>query len=367
MTQKISNYQLILLVANFIFSAFIISLPQIIVHAGGQNSWLVPIFLFPVFWLIVYLIFGNRRHIEAIKDLFAIGKKSRGLEKFFVLVFLLFVLISFLGDMRALLDFVASVLLPSTPLDILMVLSIFIIVYISMSGLEVIARINGIHFFILMVIVLSLPLILLNEWQPGNLKPLPSLANVMDLIKSAYFTFSWLGQMILFLIIIASVNPLKEARKAVVSGTALGCFLVFTIIMLQIMVLGTDIVKETTYPTYILIQQISITDFLDRLDLVLVSVWVPAMLTKLAFMLYAINYCLGFFYKSNTNKFLFPISILLGYLSLLLFKNSMEHTHFSFYSWTSLGLGLEVLLIFLFLLVRRSATKRHNKVAANSS
>lgn len=358
MTQRISNLQLILLVANFIFSAFVISLPQIIVHVGGQNAWLVPVILFPVFWLIVYLLFGKRKNLESITDLFGIGKKSRGVEKIFILVFFFFVLLAFLGDLRATLDFIASVLLPSTPLDILMILSIFIIVYISMAGLEVISRINALHFFILMVIVLSLPLDLLNEWQPGNLKPLPRLSNVLDVIKSAYFTFSWLGEMVLFLIIVGSVNPLKEARKAVISGTALGFLLVFIILFLQIMVLGTNIVKETTYPTYILIQQINITDFLDRLDLVLVSVWIPAIFAKLAYMLYAINYCLGFFYKSNTNKFLFPISIMLGYLSLLLFKNSMEHTHFSFYSWTSLGLGLEVLLILLFLFVRRSARKR---------
>ncbi|MCM3765515.1 spore germination protein [Neobacillus niacini] len=361
MTQRISNLQLILLVANFIFSAFVISLPQIIVHVSGQNSWLVPIILFPVFWLVVYVLIGKRRNIDHVKDLFAIGKKSRGMEKVFILVFFLFVSIAFLADLRALLDFIASVLLPSTPLDILMILTIFIIIYISMAGLEVISRINSIHFFILVITVLSLPLLLLNEWQPGNLKPLPSISNIMDIIKSAYFISSWLGEMILFLIIIASVNPLKQARKAVISGTALGFLLVFIVLFMEIIVLGTNIVMETTYPTYILIQQINITDFLDRLDLVLVSVWIPCMVTKLAYMLYAINYCLGFFYKSNTNKFLFPIAFIFGYLSLLLFKNSMEHTHFSFYSWASLGLGLEVLLILLFLFVRRSASKHHEK------
>ncbi|MDV2687735.1 GerAB/ArcD/ProY family transporter, partial [Alkalihalophilus lindianensis] len=77
-------------------------------------------------------------------------------------------------------------------------------------------------------------------------------------------------------------TPLKAARKAVITGTALGLFLFFLILFLAIVVLGTKIVREATYPSYILVQQINLTDFLDRLDLVIVAVWLPAFFSKLA-------------------------------------------------------------------------------------
>ncbi|MGJ7909676.1 GerAB/ArcD/ProY family transporter [Neobacillus sp. LXY-1] len=352
MRQKISNLQLMLLVANFIFTSTIISLPQIMVQIGEQNTWMIPIILFPVFLFLTFLIFGKKLHVNRLSQMFLIGQQSKVLEKGFVLIFIAFASILFLRDLRGVIDFIAAVLLPNTPIDMIMVLSVFVLVYVSMAGIEVISRINAVHFGILFVIILLLPLLLLNEWQIGNFQPLPHFKTVTSLIKSSFFTFAWMGEMVLFILVIANVNPVGAARKAVISGTALGLFMFLIILILDISVLGVKLVSEAAYPSYILIQQINITDFLDRIDLLVVAVWVPTFFAKAAYLLYAINYCTSFLYKSNTNKFLFPIGLILGYLSILLFKNSMNHLHFSFYTWTSLGLFLEVIIIVLYIVIR---------------
>ena len=357
MRQGISNLQLIFLVANFIFSSSIISLPQIIVQIGGQNAWLVPLILFPLLLVVIFLIFGRNKRIEPLKNLFLVGNKSTLREKGFIFFFLLFVVLTFLIDLRALIDFIATVLLPTTPINMLMVLTILVITYIAMAGIEVISRINALHFVILLIVILILPFLLVNEWEGGNLQPLPSLNTITSTMKTVFFSFSWMGEILFFIIIIAKVNPVREARRAVITGTALGLFLFLIILILEIMVLGTKIVKEALYPSYILIQQINLTDFLDRLDLVIVAVWVPTLLAKASFLLYAINHCFSYLYKSDTNKFLLPISFILGFLAILLFKNNMDHLHFSFYSWDVLGLFLEVMIIFLFFLVKRIVRK----------
>ncbi|WP_374717925.1 endospore germination permease [Neobacillus sp.] len=357
MTQKISNFQLIVLVANFILSSSVITLPQIIIQVGGQNAWLVPIILYPIFLLMIFLIFGKTSKDE-YKNLFAIGKQGRLLEKGFVFLFLLFVFLILLRDLRAMIDFISSVLLPNTPIDILMILSILVIVYIAMSGLEVIARINGIHFFLLTIVTLIIPFLLINESEVGNLLPLPNFSVIKALLQSSFIGFSWLGEFLLFLLIIGNVNPIKAARRAVIQGTTLGFFLFFLVLVFQILVLGTKIVTEATYPAYILFQQIHLTDFLDRLDLFIVAIWLPTIITKIAFLFYAFNHCLSIYNNSNTNKFLFPISFILGYLSVLLFKNSMEHLHFSFETWCSLGLILEFMILILFIIVKKSAKRK---------
>lgn len=367
MREKISNLQLIFLIANFIMSAAVISLPQIIVHTGRQNAWLVPIVSFPFFLLIIYLIFGKKGKAERFEHLFAIGKKGSLLEKGIIILFFFLALLVFVRDLRALVDFVASVLLPNTPINMLMVLSTLVIIYISMAGIEVIARINAIHFFIFIIVSLFLPFLLLNELDAGNLQPLPGLHSFKALTKSVFISFSWIGELFFFILIIANVNPLKAARKAVITGTALGVFLFLILLILNISVLGTKIVREAAYPTYILVQQINLTDFLDRLDLVIVSVWIPVFFCKVAFLMYVINFCFSYFYKSNTNKFLVPIAFTLGYLSILLFKNSMEHIHFSFYAWNSLGIFLEGSIVILFLFLKRTVLKRKETKPANTS
>lgn len=363
MSQKISNFQLVFLVANFIFSASVISLPQIIVAISGQNGWLVPIILLPILLLIGFIIFGNKNRSKTLKNLFLIGERSTLMEKAFISFFLLFAVLTFLRDLRGLIDFVASVLLPSTPIDVLMVLSILVISYIAMSGIEVISRINMIYLVIMSFVVVMLPLLLLNEWDLQNLQPLPSFQTVLSIIQAVYFSIPWMAEMFFFLIIIANLNPVREARKAVLTGAGLGLLLFFIVLVLQLSVLGTKIVKESTYPTYILIQQINLTDFLDRIDLVIVVVWIPTIIAKLSYLLFAINHCLSYFHKSSTNKFLFPISIILGLLSVLLFENTMNYLHYSFYTWASLGMILEVIILCLFLLVKRKSANRMEEIS----
>ncbi|WP_251554098.1 GerAB/ArcD/ProY family transporter [Neobacillus muris] len=359
MKQIISNLQIMFLAVNFVISSAVISLPQITVHIGGQNSWLVPLINLPILTVIVYLLLGKPRYLESLKALFAIKKRSNLWEKGFIFFFMLFILFTFVRDVRAMIDFIGSVLLPSTPNSMIMVLTILAIVYISMAGLEVVARVNAIHSVILGIVIIILPLLLLNEIDVTNFQPLPSLSTGASVMKSVFFTFAWLGEMLFFLIAVGSINPMKEARRAVILGAVLSTFYFFIIIVLEIAVLGQKIIEEATFPSYILIQQINITDFLDRLDLVIAAVWMPTLITKTAFLLYALNHCLSFYYKSNTNKFLFPLSFILGYLSILLFKNSMEHIHFSLYTWSSLGLLLEGIIIVLFIVCRRRTRKNH--------
>ncbi len=364
MKQRISNLQIIFLTANFIFSSAVISLPQIIVQIGGQNAWLVPILLFPILYLIILVIFGKKRNHERLNNLFIIGKNFRASEIGFIIFFALVVVVAFLHDLRALMDFVATVLLPATPINMVMVLSILTISYITLAGLEVISRINSIHVGLLLFIILMLPFLLINEIDLGNLKPLPSLHTISSLLQTSYLSFSWMGEMLFIIIIIANVNPVHEARNAVISGTAVGLFLFFLILFLEITVLGTKIVGESVYPTYILIQQINLSDFLDRLDLIIVAFWLPAFIAKLAYLLYALNHCFSFIYKSNTNKFLIPIAFILGFLSILLFKNNLDHLNFSFYTWSSLGLLLEGIIVLFFVFVKRVCRKEG---AADSS
>jgi spore germination protein (amino acid permease) len=355
MKQKISNLQVIFLVANLIFSSTVISLPQIIVQVGGQNAWMIPLLLLPIIILIIYFMFGKTKNAEHLAHLFTVGTEKRFWEKAFVVVFLLTIILVFLRDLRGAVDFIATVLLPSTPIDIMTVLSALVIAYIALAGIEVVLRVNSIHFGMLMIVVLMLPLLLLNEFEVRNLQPLPSLKTVTKLMISILFSFSWVGEIVLSLIIVASIHPIKQSRKSVMIGAGLGIFLFCLVLVEEIGVLGTKIVREATYPTLIMIQQINWTDFLDRLDPIIVGVWLPTIITKISYLLYAMNHSLSYLYKSNTNKFLLPISLILAYLSILFFKNNMDHLHFSFYTWSSLGLLLEFLIIGMFFIVRKKA------------
>jgi hypothetical protein len=89
MKQKISDFQLALLVANVIFAGPVISLPQIILQQGDQNAWLVPIIIYPILISFIFIIFGKNKQPEWLQNVLIIGDKSKWIEKAFILLFLL--------------------------------------------------------------------------------------------------------------------------------------------------------------------------------------------------------------------------------------------------------------------------------------
>lgn len=53
-------------------------------------------------------------------------------------------------------------------------------------------------------------------------------------------------------------------------------------------VLGYPILARTLYPSDELVRQVRVTDFLDRMDLFYVGIWLPTMMTKIAYSLYLV-------------------------------------------------------------------------------
>lgn len=357
MKPRISPLQYTILVANFTLAATLISLPQAIVQIGQQNAWVIPIIVFPLF-LVMYLLLLGKKTINTKKlhKMFN-GNKSNLMIKLFIAVMSLFLILIFIRDLRALIDFISVSLLPETPIEVICVLSIITLVYISWAGLEVIARITVVLFIIFAGIVLFVPLFLANEFQISNIQPILGSGSFSSILGSTYLILPWIGEGIILFVLLMYVTPFEKSRKASIIGIAIGLLVLFVLLLSEIAVLGTGIVMVSTYPNYQLIQQINITDFLDRLDLVIVTFWVPTIFCKLALSLYCIHNMLGNFTKQNTSVLIVPISIILGVLSINLFENNIHHLEFSFYTWATLGLLFEAVIIVLYLLISKIKLK----------
>jgi len=356
MKPKISGMQYMLLVANYLFTATLISLPQVLVQAAEQNTWMVPILSLP--FLVIIIIFSLGKKVEPLKELFLMGEKVTKLQKVFVSILLFFLIVSFIRDMRALIDFTVTSLLPNTPIEILSVLSALVICYVCWTGLEVIARITVIQFMVLGGILLLLPLMLANEIDPKNLQPILGPGSLSAIVQSWYLLLGWVSEIVVFFLLLPYIDPIKNIRKLGIFGSLTAMFLLFLLIIMQLAVLGADIVKVSTFPNYQLIQQINITDFLDRLDLVIVTVWAPTILCKISLTLYCINKAVGIVRGADTNVFIIPIGLLLAILAVVLFKSNVQHLEFSFFTWPTLGLALELLLIPLFFIIRKKHVTR---------
>ena len=354
MKPRISPFELTILMANFAMAATLISLPQALVQVGQQNTWMVPIIVFPLFLAIIILLLRKKAvSQEKFQRIFDINK-SKFISKAFVAVLSLFLILIFIRDLRALIDFVSVSLLSRTPIEVICVLSVVTLVYITWSGIEVIARMTVVLFLVFAGIVFCLPLLLANEFQISNIQPVLGADALPSILQSTYLILPWIGEVIILLVFLMYVNPFEKSRKASIIGVSLGLLVLFVLLLSEIAVLGTGIIMVSTFPNYQLIQQINITDFLDRLDLVIVIFWIPTLFCKLALSLYCVNKTVCYFTKQqSTNVFILPISIILGVLSIILFKNNIHHLEFSFFTWATLGILFELIIIFMFLFITR--------------
>lgn len=350
MKQQLSPLQLALIIANFIFSGTIISVQQIIVEVSKQNSWLVILLTYPIVLGIVLLICHNTDKIEKMKGLLDTDNKSWFHRIFVIILFLLFLFI-FIRDFRSFNGFVDAILLPDTPIDIIAVLTILTLIYISLTGIEVIARITVIHYFTVCIIVVALPLLLMNEIDFRNSQPIGGANSVSEILKSSYIFVPWMAEVVIITFLVIFVAPLDHIKKASILGTSLSFILLLVLITMNISVLGVAVTSEATYPNIAIIQQINLTDFLDRLDLVIIVVWIPTMLCKLSLVLFAIQKLMNVLRAKDSDFSIVPLGLFLG-LTTHLFKSNIDSIEYSFFTWPLQGLLLEILLIVFFLLMK---------------
>lgn len=361
MKPQISPIQYTLLVANFILSGSLLSLPQVLAAMSEQNSWILPVIAFPFGLVVIWIGMGKSERIWS--QLYSDEEKGTILKKGWAIIFLLFLILLFIRDLRGLSNFIGSVLLPTTPIHVVTIFSVLTLCYITWAGLEVIARVSSLHFLVLAAILLSLPLMLMNEINFSNFQPVLRPERFPDLFKGTFFLLAWVGEIAILLLFAGFVNPAVKAKKAASWGLFFGLFLFFLLILLDIAVLGANIVEYSSYPNYTLIQEINITDFLDRLDLAILSIWVPTLICKLALTLYGVNCAIGLFMKRRGKMTMIPIYLLLGILSILLFEDNITHQQFAFYTWASLGLLLELLITAGYIVIRKIQMKKKDQLA----
>ena len=361
MKPQISTNQYALLIANVILSGSLLSLPQVLIEINEQNAWILPIIVFPFGLAVIWLGLGKKERLWS--KLYSEDERGKIIKKGWALVFLLFLVLLFIRDLRVLANFIGAVLLPTTPISVVTIFSIITLCYITWAGLEVIARVSCIHLLALGAVILALPLMLINEINFANFQPILRIETIPSLFKGAFFLLSWLGEITIMLLFAGFVSHGDKVKKAAAYGVALGLFLFSLLLLLDTAVLGPDIIESSSYPNYTLIQEINITDFLDRLDLAIVSFWIPTLLCKLSLILYGVNCTAGLLLKSKEKVTMIPVYLLLGILSILLFEDNITHQQFSFYTWASLGLLLELLIIAGYMVIRRAQVKKKDNLA----
>ncbi|KEO84801.1 GerAB/ArcD/ProY family transporter [Tumebacillus flagellatus] len=352
----LNQRQMSWMMATVLISGGLVSLPKILLEIGKQDSWFSQALGvgYAIFMAYFYALCAKKfpgKHLFDIVFLLC-GRWFGGFLNALHLFYLWMVLIR---DTRSFADFMNSTLLLKTPEEITFLLFILVLMYYSKSSVEVIARVNDLMFPLFVVVLFVLPLLLTNEFSFERLEPVLG-SGFAQVIESNILPLGWFGDMIVAGAFLHTLSVSRQIRSALTFAVSLSGVGLSLLLFMCICVLGSTVAGRMMYPNFTLVEQIHITDYLDRLELVMFSVWLPSFLLKVSFLYTAFIIGLNSFTKrTKQNLYSRQLGWFLVVTTAMAFHSVVEVFDFgNFGSLFTLGFIQFPFTMFLFVLLLRS-------------
>ncbi len=309
---KISEKQFIVLLSLYIIGSAILVIPSIIVSIAKQDAWITSILTLIIALGIMplYIALG-RRYPTMLFTEFTEEILGKWIGKLFSIIFLTFPLVAGSLTLYNIGDFIITQVMPETPIVPIYVFVLSVSLFGVRLGLEVLARSGEILFPWVIALFSLLVLFLIKQISFDHFQPLLTTGIRPIFISTVHFlTFPFLDTVI-FLMIFPYVKWTNKKRTPVYIGTLIGGIFLIIIIFLCILVLGVNQTSTRLSPTYLLAQEINVTNFITRIEVIVAIIWFISIFFKLSILLFVLNLGLAQLFNLNSYRFLtLPIGLL---------------------------------------------------------
>lgn len=296
---------------------------------SGKDAW-ISILLGALIGLIVFS--GYSYLYRKYPDLPLTGYTRRLLGKHLGTVISVLYIILFLNlagrDLRDGSSMLVMATMHRTPLFIISTLMILSAAYVLHKGVEVLSRTSLVFATLVMLIGIFCSIMLMFSGSINLNQMLPVLENgfqpvVESVIRQNYmFPF---GEMICFTMLMPYLNNVKKGPWVIAAGIIVSGLLLSLTMVLNISVLGTDIVKRSPLPLMPTISKISISDFIQRVDILVVMVLIIGVFFKMAVFYAAALIGISELFKIPYRRMVYPSALIILFSSMLNARSFIEH------------------------------------------
>ncbi|MDD1501679.1 endospore germination permease [Lysinibacillus sp. CNPSo 3705] len=350
----ISSRQFMIITLLFSIGTAILIIPASVTSEAKQDAWIAAIIgvvlSLPIVKLFVAL--GNRTptltFVEANEKIL-----GRFFGKFTAIGFIIICLLS-AGELLYFIGiFMKTEIMPETPTMAFAFMFSIIIIYAAFLGIEVFARSAEILCPIFILIFIFFVICIAPSIQIENIQPImetPKRSLFFSMIRFiSLFSFPLV---VLLMIFPSAVNVQKSAQKGFYIGAILGGIVLITIITLSILVLGPANTASRTFPSYSLAQRISIGDFLQRIEVIMATMWVISIYIRTFMYFYASVIGIAqIFNIKNHRPLIFPLGMIILGLSQIVHPNIIHSDIYNRDIWPIFSFILMILLPLVLLLV----------------
>lgn len=324
--EKISGIALFLWLVTFLLGDMPIHTPV----SGGQayqDSWLG----FLLGWaggFILMVIYVSIIRLNPSKTLFIILKETFGKYIGSILILLYIWYFIYNGSLvsRQFGEYIVAVNYNETPLLFVLALLLLMAAYMVKSGLEVISRVYGMLAILYLISVLAITAILIPQFDFNNFFPVLE-RGIKPVLKAGLATIGFpFGELVLLLAFYSVANESVNMKKTAYFAVAVGGLLVFINVLRDIMVLGSGLLANQTFPSNAVTQVIPPP--IDISPLVVGSLLIGSGIEATTYLYACTLGITQLFNLYDYKPFVFPMAVLMVLLSLWNFTNIHQ-----FFGW----------------------------------
>jgi spore germination protein KB len=234
--------------------------------------------------------------------------------------------------------FLNTAILPATPVTVIVVAFMAVVFYALRSGVEVWVRVNEILLWAIIASFAAVVLLPFNSMDLGKLLPIGE-HTIGSLIAGSLIGGSWRGEVVIVGMLLPALATTKNTTRNLLLAVLLVGLIAAAVKISVVAVFGGVVTGQYEFPVFSLARMISIGRIIDRLEVLVVIIWVFGTFIKVCALMYcsarAFSESLGF----KEYQFLtFPLSILAVALSINMYSNVAELTDFLTYSFVGIGI-----------------------------
>jgi spore germination protein KB len=332
MQQKISGLQLFYIISGFEFgTAILFGLGA----EAKQDAWLAIVFGM-LCGLILMCVFTQLSIYYPNDTLVSMLPKIIGkyLSYPVIIIYICHFIYSAARACRDLGALITSTILVDTPLIVIIGSFMVLIVYCLWGGVETFGRMGEAVFpiYIMSMIVIWILLISVEDFNLKNLAPV--IGNgVKPILKEAYpniinFPF---GETIIITMFFPYLNNIRIIRKVGMSIILITGILLMVNSIMLLSTLGPEIYGENNFSLLAAIQMVSIADFLERFDALIILMMVSGVFFKVGGWTFGATVAISQLFKINeTKSIVLALATIISPLSLLIATSFVEHIEIGF-------------------------------------
>jgi spore germination protein KB len=257
-----------------------------------QDAWISLALTGAAGFISIILATANAKHYPG-QTFIEFSQEVLGtwLGRLVVLPYLAFWMLSLGNILRSVAGFIMMALFHETPITLVIIAFFVAVVFtVATNGITTLGRcaeLMGpfIAFMFLLIYVLS--------WSNLDftlLLPVATDSGPLELLKGTFNMMELYGDAYLIVMVYGFLNKQTQAipRIYVGFGLAMGMMILTTIFI--VLTFGPGLAAKMQYPLYELVRYIEVGEFLQRMEVVMIGLWIFSSFIKLSFYLFCISY-----------------------------------------------------------------------------